>query len=391
MGELRMLSAGESHGAALVCVVDGLPAGVPLSLERINAELKRRQQGYGRGGRMRIESDEAEIFTGVRFGKTTGAPVAARVINRDAGNWLEEMAPFGDAQKARKQLTRPRPGHADLAGALKHNHKDARDVLERASARHTTTRVLVGALCKELLSRFGIDIVSRVIAIGEVQAAEQPLTLAEIRERSEASPVRCTDTEASEKMCAAIDAARKQRDSLGGVFEVVAEGVPVGLGSYAEWDRRIDGRLAQALVSIPAIKGVEIGDGWRAAATPGSRVHDPIAYRKTAGGGVFHRTSNRAGGSEGGMSNGERLVVRAAMKPIPTLAAALQSVDIESKESFVADVERTDSCAVPAAAVVGESAVAWVLAHAMLEKFGGDSLEESLRNARAYAAQVEAF
>jgi len=388
---LRMLTAGESHGAELMAIIEGLPAGVELSLERINAELARRQRGYGRGGRMAIEKDSAQFVAGVRFGKTTGGPIGFRIINRDHEKWRDEMACFGDPNLARKQLTRPRPGHSDLVGALKYNHRDARDALERASARNTATRVACGAIARELLREFSIDICSRVLTIGDVHASAAPQTIAVMRPRVEASPVRCSDENASPRMCAAIDAARKLRDSLGGVFEVVAEGVMVGLGSYSEWDRRLDGRLAQALMSIQAIKAVEIGDGFNNAFLPGSKVHDPIAYQRSEKGGHFYRTSNHAGGIEAGISTGEPLVVRAAMKPIPTLAAALPSVDLESKETFLADVERTDSCAVPAAAVVGEAVVAWTLTQAFMEKFGGDSMSEVRRHVDGYLAQVESY
>jgi chorismate synthase len=378
----RFLTAGESHGESLVAVIDGVPAGLPLTEAEINADLARRQRGYGRGGRMKIERDRVHILSGVRWGLALGSPLALTIPNLDWEHWKAAMsvAPPEPGAPA-EQVTRPRPGHADLAGAMKYGHKDIRNVLERSSARETTTRVAVAAVAKKLLSQFGVEILSHVTEIGEARAGELNLPWGEIRRRAEESDVRCADPEAAARMIVAIDDAKAKGDTLGGVFEVVALGCPVGLGSYVQWDRRLDGRLAQAFCSVQAIKGAEIGLGFEAARRPGSQVHDEILYDPDAG---FKRTTNHAGGLEGGVTNGQPVVVRAAMKPLSTLRTPLRSVDISTKEAVVAVVERSDVCAVPAAGIVGEAMMAIVLAQAFLEKFGGDSLEEIRRNYEAY-------
>lgn len=375
---LRFLTAGESHGPCLTAIVEGLPAGLTVDVEAINRDLARRQGGYGRGGRMKIECDRAEILSGVIGGQTTGAPVALRIENRDWANWREHWA-AGDLPR----LTVPRPGHADYAGMLKYGLDDARPILERASARETAARVAVGALAKLLLAEFGVAVGSYVEAIGAVVAAIPDLPPTELWARAEASDVRCPDEEAAAKMRAAIDAARAAGDSLGGVFVVTATGVPIGLGSHVHWDRRLDARLAAAVMSIPAVKGVEIGPAFENARLPGTQVHDGIRRisesRITNHKSQITRTSNRAGGIEGGISNGMPIVVRAAMKPIPTTVTPLKSVDLATGEPAETQYQRSDVCAVPAAAVVGEAMVAWVLAEAIVEKRGGDSLAEMKR------------
>lgn len=381
---LRFLTAGESHGPALTGIVEGMPAGVPLSAADLDRDLARRQQGHGRGGRMRIEHDRAEITGGVRRGRTLGSPVSFLIRNRDFAHWQESMA-VEAGERDPEPLVRPRPGHADLAGGLKYGVRDLRDILERSSARETAARVAAGAVAKVLLRELGIQVQSHVLAIGGETAPERDLPPGELRALAEASPVRCADPEAGQRMVAAIDEARAAGDSLGGVFEVVAAGVPPGLGSHVQWDRKLDGRIAGAFGSIPGIKGVEQGLGFRAAALRGSQVHDPIYYDPTRG---FFRRSNRAGGLEGGVTNGEPVVVRAAMKPIPTLRVPLPSVDIRTGEALEAAFERSDVCAVPAAAVVGEAMLAWVLAEALLEKTGGDSLGEVRSNLERYRAGI---
>ncbi|CAB3392070.1 chorismate synthase [Kyrpidia spormannii] len=382
---LRFLTAGESHGPELTAIVEGLPSRLPIRSALIDEQLRRRQQGHGRGGRMRIESDRVEITSGLRFGLTLGTPLTMRIRNRDWENWKTKMAVEGDPPPEAKPVTKPRPGHADLAGVLKYNHDDVRNVLERSSARNTATLVAVGSVARQLLAPFGIRIFSHVVEIGGVEAKKFPKTLEQIPDAAESSTVRCADPEAAEKMVEAIDQARREGNTLGGVFEVVALGVPPGLGSYAHPDRRLDGRLAGALMSIQAIKGVEVGLGFTAARLPGSEVHDEIGYDPEKG---YTRDTNHAGGIEGGVSNGQPVVVRAAMKPIPTLYKPLRSVDIHSKELFQASVERSDTCAVPAAAVVGEAMVAWVLAFCFREKFSGDSFEEVEAQYRAYMEMV---
>jgi chorismate synthase len=369
MPELRYLTAGESHGPCLVAVMEGLPAGLKLAPEDINRDLARRQQGYGRGGRMKIETDQVEILSGTRFGQTIGAPVTLMVRNKDAT--IDKLPP----------VTKPRPGHADLAGVIKYDRRDARDILERASARETTMRVAVGAVAKRLLAEVGIEIVGHLVGLGPVQANVDGLTLPEIRERSEASEVRCADAEAARQMIAAIDAAKGQGDTLGGVFEVVATGVPVGLGSHAQWDRKLDANIARAIVSIQAMKGAEIGLGFEAARRFGSQVHDEILPARE---GVLARNTNNAGGFEGGMTNGQPIIVRGAMKPLSTLMKPMRSVDLQTGAEVKATVERSDVCAAPAAAVIGEAVVAFEIARALLEKFGGDSVGELRRNVDSY-------
>lgn len=383
------MTAGESHGPRLTAVVEGIPAGLTLLGADVDADLARRQRGYGRGGRMKIETDRVEFVGGVRGGETLGSPVAMSIANRDHANWLDRMS-AAPLPAAVEPLTRPRPGHADLAGGLKYARHDLRDVLERASARETASRTAVGAVCRKLLAAFGIDVFAHVIAIGGVEAAHTgDLPPAELRSRSRASDLACADAAAEVLMKEAIHEAAHAGDTLGGVFEVVATGVMPGLGSHVQWDRKLDGRLAQALMSIQAIKGVEIGAGFGAARTRGSGVHDPIHYDSAAR--RFTRPTNRAGGLEGGVTNGEPVVSRAAMKPIATLKKALASVDVVTKEAYDAAFERSDVCAVPAASVVGEAMVAIVLSDAILEKFGGDSIREIGRNIESYRAQVSDY
>ena len=388
-GRLRFLTAGESHGEALTAVIDGLPAGLALTEADINRDLARRQRGYGRGGRMKIEQDQAHISAGVRWGLTLGSPLTLTIRNRDWENWQQTMSvgapPAGAAPKA---VTRPRPGHAALAGAMKYGHRDIRNVLERSSARETTARVAVAGVAKRLLGEFGITILSHVSEIGGIRIGALEVPWEEVRRRAEASEVRCADPAAEAAMIEAIDRAKAAGDTLGGVFEVVALGCPVGLGSYVQWDRKLDGQLARAFCSIHAIKGAEIGLGFEAARRPGSQVHDEILFDKEAG---FHRGSNSAGGLEGGVTNGQPVVVRAAMKPISTLRKPLRSVDLDTREAVEAVVERSDVCAVPAAGVVGEAMMAIVLAEAFLEKFGGDSVDEIRRNYQGYLDYLKSW
>ncbi|MRG94576.1 chorismate synthase [Polyangium spumosum] len=387
MARLRWMTAGESHGPSLTAIVEGIPAGLPLLSEDINHDLARRQRGYGRGGRMKIETDRAELTGGVRGGETLGGPIALRINNSDHANWQGRMGPdpFPAPPEA---LTRPRPGHADLAGGLKYDRKDLRDILERASARETASRVAVGAVCRKLLSLLGIDIFAHVVSIGPITATLPDLPLPDLRARARASDLACVDPAAEAAMRTAIHEASHAGDTLGGVFEVIATGLPPGLGSHVQWDRKLDGRLAQALMSIHAIKGVELGLGFTAATLRGSQVHDPITYDPAH---HFDRPTNRAGGLEGGITNGMPLLCRAAMKPIATLKKALPSVDVHTKEPFDAAHERSDICAVSAASVVGEAMVAITLADALLEKFGGDSLGELRRNLETYRAQLAAY
>lgn len=375
---LRFLTAGESHGRALVTIIEGLPAGLELDLSRINTLLKRRQGGYGRGQRMALEEDRVEIFSGLRGSVTLGSPLTLVIYNQDWENWQEIMASGQEARLDQRVVTRPRPGHADLCGGLKYRQEDLRNILERASARETAARVAVGAVAEELLRALKIRVQGQVIAVGNIETCpEEKIYDSQLYE----NPLYCPEPDASLAMIKVIEEAKKRGDSLGGVIQVICEGVPPGLGSHVQWDRRLDGRLAEALMSIPAIKGVEIGKGFTAASLPGSQVHDAIQYHSDRG---FQHPSNHAGGLEGGMSNGETLVIRAAMKPIPTLTNPLPSVDLQTKEPFLAAIERSDVCAVPAAAIVGEAATAWVLAEAVMEKFGGDHLEELLLNYNNY-------
>jgi chorismate synthase len=378
---LRFLTAGESHGELLMGIIEGMPAGLLIRVTDIDRDLVRRQAGYGRGNRMKIEKDSVKIYSGVRWGRTLGSPIGLIVRNRDWENWRDKMSPDPMFLNSAAAITRPRPGHADLAGALKYGTTDIRNIIERSSARETAMRVAVGAVAKRLLEEFDIEVISHVLSIGGVFAKVPKISPKEIKKRAEASELRCSDPEAEKRMQQKIDAARTAGDSLGGVFEVLVTGVPAGLGSHMHWDRKLNARLASALMSIQAIKGVEVGAGFGAAHRPGSLVHDEIFWSKKDG---FYRKTNMAGGIEGGTSNGENIILRAAMKPIPTLMKPLRSVDIVSKKTFKAGVERSDVCAVPAAGVVAEAAAAFELASAMLEKFGGDSLEEMKRNYHGY-------
>lgn len=371
---LRFLSGGESHGPSLTAILDGFPAGLKIDFQRINRELSFRQGGYGRGKRQEIEKDEVIFKGGVRGGITLGSPIVMEIKNQDWENWKEVMAWEETAHLEEKVVSRPRPGHADLAGAIKYKHKDIRNVLERASARETAVRVAVGALCEELLEQFKIYFASHVIAIGKIEL-KQKLSFAQIKNAVN-SPLYCADEELSQKMIEEIDRAKEEGESLGGVFEVVATGLPIGLGSYSQWDLRLDGLLSQAVMSIPAVKGVEIGEGFSLSRLTGSQAADPIFYDEKRG---FYRQTNYAGGIEGGMTNGEMLWLRGAMKPIPTLRKPLVSVDLISKKEAPAAFERSDICAVPAASRVAKAMVAFVLARALLEKIGGDSLAEQLK------------
>ena len=395
---LRYFTAGESHGPCLTVIIDGVPAGFPIDVEKINHDLWRRQQGYGRGGRMLIEKDEVQVRSGIRWGATLGSPVALGIENRDWKNWTKKMSPLPGDKDESIAVTKPRPGHADLAGILKYGQSDIRNILERASARDTVSRTAVGSFCKQLLEPFGIKVMGYIRSLGGVVAQTEGLTYEEIFQRAEQSPVRVADKEAEGKMIALIDECKKKGDTLGGVFEVIAIGVPPGLGSHTQWDRKLDGRLARALMSIQAIKGVEIGIGFEGAGRRGSQVHDEIFFdlqQKTSqrtpriGPTGFYRGSNNSGGTEGGMSNGAPLVAHVAMKPISTLMSPLQSVDIRSKQPVDASVERSDVCAAPAAAVVGESVMAFELALTFLEKMGGDSLDEIMRNYQGYLEQIK--
>lgn len=384
MARLRWSTGGESHGPGLTAMMEGVPAGLRLLAADVDGDLGRRQRGYGRGGRMKIEQDRVSFLGGVRDGETLGSPIVMAVSNRDYANWVDRMSPE-PLPSPPEALTRPRPGHADLAGGLKYDRRDLRDILERASARETACRTAVGAVCRRLLSELGVEVFAHVLRIGDV-VAHTEAGYPEIRDRARASDLSCADAGAEARMREAIHAASHDGDTLGGVVEVVALGLPPGLGSHVQWDRKLDGRLAQALMSIPAIKGVEIGDGFAAATRRGSTVHDPIGYDAKSG--RFTRPSNHAGGLEGGITNGEPLVCRAAMKPISTLRRALPSVDVATKEPFEAAFERSDICAVAAAGVVGEAMVLATLADAVLEKFGSDSMRELLRNVAAYREQV---
>jgi chorismate synthase len=391
---LRFLTAGESHGQALIATIDGCPAGLDLKPDQIDAQLRRRQGGYGRGRRMAIECDHAEILSGVRHGRTTGAPIALMIRNRDWVNWQQtmfvepDMPPDATGQR-KAAVTRPRPGHADLAGAVKYGHSDIRDVLERASARETAARVASGSIARQLLSRFGIQILSHVTTIGDVGLPLDRIAAAdEVRALSDEAPLHCVDQDVQVRMMAAIDAAGAAGDTLGGAFEVIATGVPAGLGSYTQWDRKLDGRLAQAVMCIHAIKAVGIGIGPEVALRPGSRVHDEILYGRTDRTIPLRRPTNRAGGLEGGVTNGEELRVSGFMKPISTLMKPLRSVDLATMTEEPAAIERSDVCAVPAAAVVAEAMVALVVADAFLEKFGGDSIAEIEQHYASTAEQV---
>ncbi|MEH6987210.1 chorismate synthase [Cytobacillus firmus] len=389
---MRYLTSGESHGPQLTTIIEGLPAGMPLVDSDINEELARRQKGYGRGRRMQIEKDTVQITAGIRHGYTLGSPVALVVENNDWKHWTKIMGqdPLNaeDEAEVKRKISRPRPGHADLNGALKYGHRDMRNVLERSSARETTVRVAAGAAAKKLLSQLGIEVAAHVIEIGGVVSGQRDYSsLKELKKITEESPVRCLDQAAAQKMMAAIDSAKENGDSIGGVVEVIVEGMPPGVGSYVHYDRKLDSKLAGAMVSINAFKGVEFGIGFEAARKPGSEVHDEIAWDPDKG---YYRKTNRLGGLEGGMSTGMPIVIRGVMKPIPTLYKPLQSVDIETKEPFSASIERSDSCAVPAAAVVAENVIAWELASAIVDQFYSDrfeTLKASVEQQRQFARE----
>ena len=410
MGQFRFITAGESHGKGLVAIVEGMVASLPLEAEYINEELRRRQQGYGRGPRMEIEQDKVEIISGVRYGLTIGSPIALFIPNRDWQNWQEVMS-VTSVEKEAEAVTRPRPGHADLAGVTKYGLKDIRPIMERASARETAARVAAGAIAKRFLAEFGIVIHSHTIAIGHVNY--EPFAQGKLRQavsidwqQVEASPLHCADAEAEKEMIAAIDKAKAEGDTLGGIFEVIATGVPAGLGSHVSWERRLDGRIAQAIMSINAVKGVEIGSGFALTKLKGSQAHDVIEpgspsvtanhFPSSSLRGVsatkqslpWHHATNHAGGIEGGITNGEDIIVRAAVKPIATLAKPLSSIDLRSGEIAKAHYERSDICVVPAAGVIGEAMLGIVLADACLEKFGGDNLTETLANSRNYISHI---
>lgn len=392
---LRYLTAGESHGPQLTAILEGVPANMVLSAETINEDLSRRQGGYGRGGRMLIEKDTVEINSGVRWGKTIGSPITMSIKNRDWINWQEKMSPSEVHRDDKIRVTRSRPGHADLPGALKYNQHDVRNILERSSARETAARVAVGSIAKAFLNSFGIMICGFVTELGGIKAERPNLPITTLQEIASVSPFYTFDLEAESEMKDLIDKMKDAGDTIGGVVEVIVSGVPIGLGSHVQWDRKLDARLAMAVMGTQAIKGVEIGAGFESARKPGSQIHDAIYYdssRITSGETTgFYRKSNNAGGIEGGISNGEEITVRAAMKPIPTLYKPLKSVDIVSKEPFDAAVERSDVCAVPAASVVVESVVALEIANAFLEKFGGDSMEEIWRNYDGYNDYLRTF
>jgi chorismate synthase len=387
---LRFLTAGESHGPELAAVIEGVPAGFEIDLAAVNQDLARRQKGYGRGGRMLIEKDEVRPVSGIRFGKSIGSPITFIIENRDFKNWTKRMSVNPADWEESRVVTRPRPGHADLAGVLKYNLEDIRDVLERASARETTARVAIGGLAKQLLKPFGISVLGYVVSIGANEAkTPADIPLEELARITEVSQVRVADPEAERKIIAEIDACKETGDTLGGIVEVAATGIPVGLGSHVQWDRKLDARLAHALMSLQATKGVEFGIGFTAGRVRGSALHDEIGYdakeRK------FTRHSNNSGGTEGGMTTGEPLRLRVAFKPLSTLMQPLRSVDTKSKQEAVGTIERSDVCAIPAAAVIAEAVVAFVLADAFLEKFGGDSRTEIERNWRGYLEQVRGY
>lgn len=382
MSSFRFLTAGESHGQCLTAIVEGLPAGLRIDIEEINRDLARRQQGYGRGGRMKIETDKAQVVSGIRFGETMGDPVTLQVVNRDWQNWTDRMSVFGP--EFGDKVTAVRPGHADLTGVLKYDRKDARDILERASARETAARVAVGGLCKAFLRACGIEVVSHVIKIGGVSVNEANIDRSKIG--SGTSELNCYDPEAEAVMKQKIQAAMEAGDTLGGVFEVIVRGAPLGLGSHIQWDKRLDGKLAWAMMSIQAIKGVEIGAGFQCGELPGSEIHDEMFLDKDK---RVYRKTNRAGGLEGGMTNGEEISIKACMKPIPTLMKPLNSVDIGSKTEVSACKERSDCCAVSAASVVGEAMTAIVITEAMLDKFGGDAMVDLLSGLKSYKNRVQ--
>lgn len=378
MSELRFMTAGESHGPRLTAILEGLPAGLRLERQDIDKELARRQQGYGRGGRMKIETDKVEVLSGVRFHETLGGPITLQVINKDFANWNGRMAAFGEPEG--ESVTAARPGHADLTGVMKYDRQDVRDILERSSARETTMRVAVGAVCKAFLRELGIEVVSHVTTIGGIDVDMSKIDRSKIGQDI-GSELNCYDAEAEQQMKKRIDEAKAAGDTLGGIFEVIVRGLPMGLGSHIQWDRRLDARLSAAMMSIQAIKGVEFGAGFDCGRLPGSEIHDEVFVD---GDGKVYRTTNRAGGLEGGMTNGEEIVLRAAMKPIPTLMTPLKSIDIKSREAVLACKERSDTCAVSAASVVGEAMTAFVIAQAVCEKFGSDALADVKAAMQAY-------
>ncbi|WP_203332779.1 chorismate synthase [Planococcus beigongshangi] len=390
---MRYLTAGESHGPQLTAIIEGLPAGMPLTADMINKELKRRQGGHGRGRRMQIEKDTVEIVSGVRHGKTLGSPVALVVKNDDWKHWTNIMGiePIEETDEVKRQISRPRPGHADLNGGMKYGHRDLRNVLERSSARETTVRVAVGAVAKQLLSQLGIEMVSHVTEIGGIKVDPKSFagkSAAEIRELVEKDAVYCADPSVTQQMTDLIDETKKNGDSIGGTVEVIVEGMPPGIGSYVHYDRKLDAKIAASVMSINAFKGVEFGIGFEMARKPGSQVHDEILWTEEAG---YTRNSNNLGGFEGGMTTGMPIVVRGVMKPIPTLYKPLQSVDIETKEPFQASIERSDSCAVPAASIVAEHVVAWEVANALLEQFDADQLPRLKANIADYLTYTKEF
>lgn len=380
---LRFLTAGESHGKGLVGIIEGLPSNLKVDLNFINEELKRRQLGYGRGERMKIENDKVEIISGIRNGKTLGSPISFLIKNRDWENWKDKFNVFGEESKNDKIVSRPRPGHVDLAGGIKYNHSDLRNVLERASARETAMRVAIGAIAKILLKEFGIEVFSHVTQIGSVMCSDKPLNT-EIYNKVNSSPLRMYDSKAEKEAIALIDETKANGDTLGGIFEVIVKNAPIGLGSHVNWDRKIDAKLAYSLMSLQAIKGVEVGLGFESASLTGSQVHDEIYFNDE-----YYRKTNNAGGIEGGTTNGNDITVRAAMKPIASLTKPLKSVDMYTKEAIEAIKERSDVCAVPAAAVVGENIVSWVIANELLIKFGGDSMKEIKNNYNNYISYVK--
>ncbi len=388
---IRFTTAGESHGKGLVAILEGIPAGLPLVVDDVNRDLRRRMQGYGRGARMKIEADAVEFISGVRAGETLGSPIALHIANKDWDNWVDVMASEPDTDpdaRRRRRLVRPRPGHADLVGVLKYDRADARDILERASARETAARVACGAVCRKLLSHFDVEIGSHVVALGSVSANVPDQLPTPLNDSADQSPTRCLDQQATEAMIREIDAAKKDGDTLGGIVEVIARGVVVGLGSHVSWDRKLDGRLAAALMSIPAAKGVEIGLGFEVARRRGSEAHDEIGWDGPARAGGVLRSSNRAGGLEGGITTGQPLVMRVAKKPISTLMRPLDTINIETGETAKAQSERSDVTAVPAIGVIAEAMVAIVLADAMLEKFGGDTLDDLRQAYDAYLLRL---
>ncbi len=389
---MRYLTAGESHGPQLTTILEGVPAGLPLTVEDINDDLARRQKGHGRGRRMQIEKDTVDILSGVRHGQTLGSPITLAVTNDDWKHWTKIMGiePLSqeDQEEVKRKVTKPRPGHADLNGAIKYGHRDMRNVLERSSARETTVRVAAGAVARKFLAELGIKVAGHVTEIGGVKAEPQSISnLDDLKAQTEASPVRCYDKKVEQQMMDAIDTAKENGDSIGGIVEVIVEGVPAGVGSYVHYDRKLDAKVAASIMSINAFKGVEFGVGFQAASLPGSKVHDEIAWSEERG---YYRLSNNLGGFEGGMTTGMPIVVRGVMKPIPTLYKPLQSVDIDTKEPFQASIERSDSCAVPAASVVAEAVVAWEIAQAIVEQFGQDRMDlikENVQRMREHAAK----